>query len=261
VSGAGERYDAIGHAYARARREDPYIARQIHDALGSTGSVVNIGAGTGNYEPADREVVAVEPSMEMIAQRAGRPAPALQAVAEALPFRDGSFDVALGVITLHHWTDPVAGLREMARVARRQVVVYFEPSQTGRFWAFDYFPDSAKLPTVQDPPGEQMLAEHLDLREIRTVLLPRDCIDGFGVAFWARPEALLDPEIQAGMSWLALLPAAERARGTAKLRADVESGEWDRRHGHLRNESFFDGGYRIAIAGAGETPVTRPRSR
>lgn len=252
MSGAGKRYDVIGRAYSRARREDPYIARQIHDALGSTGSVVNIGAGTGNYEPTDRDVVAVEPSMEMIAQRTGRSAPALRAVAEALPFRDRSFDVALAVITLHHWNDPVSGLREMARVARRQVVVFFEPSQTQNFWAFDYFPTSTGLPTVQDPPGERMLTEHLDLREIRTVLVPRDCIDGFGVAFWARPEALLDPEIQAGMSWLAMLPAAERARGTAQLRSDLDSGEWDRRHGHLRNESSFDGGYRIALAGAGD---------
>lgn len=250
MSGAGDRYDAIGQAYARARREDPYIARQIHDALGGTGSVVNIGAGTGNYEPTDRDVVAVEPSMQMIVQRTGRPGPAVQGVAEALPFPDGSFDIALAVITLHHWTDPVSGLREMARVAAGQVVVFFEPSQTQHFWALDYFPASADLPTTQDPPGERMLAEHLDLHEIRTVLVPRDCIDGFGVAFWARPDALLDPEIQAGMSWLAMLPAAERARGAARLRSDLDSGEWDRRHGHLRNQSSFDGGYRIALAGA-----------
>lgn len=251
MTDAGDRYDVIGRAYAKARREDPYIARQIHDALGRTGPVVNIGAGTGNYEPTDRNVVAVEPSMKMIAQRTGRPAPAVQAVAEALPFGDRSFEVALAVITLHHWTDPVTGLREMARVARRQVVVYFEPSQTRHFWAFEYFPTSTSLPTVVDPPGERMLAEQLELNEIRAVLVPRDCTDGFGVAFWARPEALLDPGIQAGMSWLAMLPEADRAWGTARLRSDLASGEWDRRHGHLRNESSFDGGYRIALAGAG----------
>jgi SAM-dependent methyltransferase len=254
VVAIGDRYDVIGRSYASARREDPRIAGQIHRALGAAGSIVNVGAGTGNYEPADRDVVAVEPSMRMIGQRMGRPGAAVQGVAEALPFADGAFDVALAIITLHHWTDPVAGLREMARVARRQVVVYFEPSQTQHYWALDYFPASANLSTTQDPPGEPLLAANLHLHEVWTVPVPQDCIDGFGVAFWARPEALLDPEVQAGMSWLAMLPAAERATGSARLRADLESGAWDRRHGHLRNEPSFDGGYRIALAGPPDRP-------
>jgi len=248
MAGVEDRYDTIGATYARRRREDPYIARHIHEALGEAWSLVNIGAGTGNYEPTHMDVVAVEPSIQMIAQRIGRPAPAVRAVAEALPFPAASFDVAMAVITLHHWSDPAAGLREMARVAGRQVVVYFEPLQTGKFWALDYFPASVALPTVQDPPGELFLREHLRVHEIRTVLVPRDCVDGFGVAFWARPEEILDPAIQAGMSWLAMLPSSEREGGTARLRADLQSGEWDRRHGYLRNESFYDGGYRIALA-------------
>jgi SAM-dependent methyltransferase len=216
--------------------------------------VVNIGAGTGNYEPIDRTVVAVEPSRQMILQRGTRPGSAVQGVAEALPFRGRTFEVAMAVITLHHWTDPVAGLREMARVAARQVVVYFEPTQTQHFWALDYFPASAGLPTTQDPPGERLLGAHLDLREVRTVPLPPDCVDGFGVAFWARPEALLDPAVQAGMSWLAMLPVDERERGADRLRSDLDSGEWDRRHGHLRSESSYDGGYRIALAGGSARP-------
>ncbi len=250
ATGGAGRYDAIGHGYASARREDPYIAGHIQAALGSTGSVVNVGAGTGNYEPPGQSVVAIEPSLRMIQQRSGRTGLAVQAVAEALPFRDGAFDVAMAVITLHHWTDPAAGLREMARVAHRQVVAYFEPSQTAQFWALEYFPASARLTTTQDPPGESMLAKHLDLREIRPLLLPRECSDGFGVAFWGRPEALLESDAQAGMSWLAMLSPAERAQGTAKLRADLGSGEWDRRFGHLRRTSFYDGGYRIALAGS-----------
>ncbi len=245
---AGDRYDAIGRSYARTRREDPRIAAQIHSTLGD-GSVLNVGAGSGNYEPTGRPVVAVEPSDRMLAQRTARPAPALQGVAEALPFPDRSFDVAMAVLTVHHWSDPATGLREMARVADRQVVFFFEPLHTHDFWALDYFPEALALPTEQDPPGERLISSHLELREVRPVLVPHDCTDGFGVAFWGRPEAYLDPEVQSGMSWLALLPESARAQGSARLRADLESGRWDDRHGHLRDQHEFDGGYRIAVSG------------
>jgi hypothetical protein len=155
----------------------------------------------------------------------------------------------MAILTVHHWTDPVSGLREMARVARQQVIFFFEPLHTHHFWALDYFPTALELPTEIDPPGEALLSQHLDVREIRTVLVPKDCQDGFGTAFWARPEAYLDPDVQAGMSWLAMLDADERSKGTERLRADLDSGEWERRYGHLLDESTFDGGYRIAIAG------------
>jgi SAM-dependent methyltransferase len=250
VPQARDRYDLIGRSYATTRREDPRVAEQIHAALGE-GSVLNVGAGSGNYEPPDRAVVAVEPSWQMLGQRTGRRAPAIRAVAEALPFGDRSFDAALAVLTVHHWSDPVAGLAEMARVAARQVVFFFEPLRTHRFWALEYFPAALSLPTEVDPPGEQMLRDHLRVREVRQVLVPRDCTDGFGAAFWARPEAYLDPEVQAGMSWLAMLPPREREQGAERLRADLSSGEWDRRHGHLRHQDAYDGGYRIAVATSG----------
>lgn len=250
VEAAGERYDRIGRSYANTRREDLRIAEHIRAALGS-GAVLNVGAGSGNYEPRDQPVVAVEPSARMLAQRVGLGAPVVRAVAEALPFADDSFDVAMAVLTVHHWSDPAAGLQEMARVAARQVILFFEPMRTHQFWALEYFPGALSLPTERDPPGEHLIAAHLDLREIRQVLVPHDCIDGFGVAFWARPEAYLDPDVQAGMSWLAMLAEGERAEGAARLRADLESGRWDRRYGHLRDLEVFDGGYRLAIAGAG----------
>jgi SAM-dependent methyltransferase len=250
VSNAGGRYDIIGRSYAATRREDPRIAAQIHSALGQ-GSVVNVGAGSGNYELPDRTVVAVEPSVQMIRHRAGHRAPVVRGVAEALPFADDSFDVAMAVLTMHHWSDPAAGILEMARVAARQVVFFFEPLHTHRFWALEYFPGARSLPTEQDPPGELLLRAHLHVTEVRQVLVPHDCTDGFGVAFWARPEEYLNPEVQAGMSWLAMLPQEERQQGAARLRADLSSGEWDRRHGHLRHQTAFDGGYRIAIATTG----------
>ena len=173
----------------------------------------------------------------------------MRAVAEALPFAATSFDAALAVLTVHHWMDPGAGLDELRRVAHRQVVFFYEPLRTHDFWGIEYFPEALALPQEQAPPDEKLLRNHLDVREIVPLLVPHDCFDGFGAAFWARPEAYLDPEVQAGMSWMALLPADARARGTERLRSALASGEWDRRYGHLRSQSEFDAGYRIAVAG------------
>lgn len=248
MTGPHDRYDSIGRSYARTRREDPRIAAAVDEALGPAASVLNVGAGTGNYEPPDRSVVAVEPSVEMLRQRRSGSAPAVRAVAEHLPLPTASFDAAMAFLTIHHWTDPAAGLREMARVSRRQVVFYFEALTTHDFWALEYFPSARQLPTEVDTPGEELLAAHLPVRHVERVLVPHDCHDGFGTAFWARPEAYLDPEVQAGMSWLAMLPETDRRVGTERLRVDLESGAWDDRHGHLREEREYDGGYRIAVA-------------
>lgn len=245
----GDLYQQIGRSYSSTRREDPRIAAHVDDALGDAATVVNVGAGTGNYEPAGRRVVAVEPSGEMIRQRAGRSRQVVRAVAEALPLRTGAFDAGLAVLTVHHWTDAASGLRELRRVSRRQVVFFFEPLHAHGFWALEYFPEAATISSERDAPGEELLREHLPVREVLTVPVPADCTDGFGAAFWARPEAYADPTVQAGMSWLALLPPEVRRRGAAHLMSDLASGEWDRRYGHLRRLAEFDGGYRIAIAG------------
>lgn len=247
----GGRYNSIGQSYSATRREDPRIAAQLHEAIGQ-GSVLNVGAGTGNYEPAGQTVAAVEPSLQMIMQRPSDKAPtATMALAEELPFGDAAVDVAMAVLTIHHWADPAKGLKELARVASRQVVLFFEPRLTHTFWAIEYFPTALALPTEKNPPGELVLRKHLNVDEVQAVLVPNDCIDGFGTAFWPRPESYLDPEVQAGMSWLAMLTNEERAHGSERLRADLESGEWDRRHGQLRNQDAFDGGYRIAVSTSG----------
>ena len=246
----GTVYDTIGRTYSATRREDPRIAAHVHAAIGEAASIVNLGAGTGSYEPVGPAVVAVEPSAAMLAQRHGRSPLVVQAVGEALPFPDHTFDVALAVLTLHHWADLDRGLHEMRRVSRRQVVLYFEPLLTHAYWGLEYFPEAADLAVEQHAPGEAELRRALDVHEIREVLVPKDCVDGFGTAFWSRPEAYLDPTVQAGMSWLALLPPEVRDRGTTDLAADLATGEWDRRFGHLRDLAEFDGGYRLAISGA-----------
>ena len=241
-------YDRIGKSYAATRREDPRIAALIWDAVGPGRSLLNVGAGTGSYEPIDRKVVAIEPSPTMISQRRGRSRRVVQGVAERLPFPTRSFDAALAVLTVHHWTDREAGLAELRRVSRRQVVFFFEPLETHRFWGLEYFEEARDLPFERSAPREELMRACLNVREVRRALVPADCTDGFGTAFWSRPEAYLERDVQNGMSWIACLPHAARVRGTAKLAEDLASGEWDRRFGHLRSMQLYDGGYRIAIA-------------
>jgi SAM-dependent methyltransferase len=244
------RYDTIGRSYAATRRADPRVASQIRNAIGDVATVVNIGAGSGNYEPDDCDVVAVEPSIVMLHQRAFGAPPAVQAFAEALPFADRSFDVALAVLTMHHWTDLERGLQEMMRVASRQVVFYFEPIFGGALWLVkDYFPEMLELGTEQRAPDAQRLARTLDVQTTEVVMIPGDCVDGFGGSFWNRPEAYLDPQIQAGMSSFAQLDPAIRAAGTDRLRHDLETGAWDARYGALRHQSEIDLGYRLLSAG------------
>lgn len=241
-------YDSIASTYARTRREDVRVAARIHVALGSGERVINVGAGTGNYEPRDRRVVAVEPSSKMISKRPPGTAPAVRAVAEALPFRAGSFDVAMATLTLHHWQDRRQGLTEMRRVAPRQVIFLFDPTETYRFWAIEYWPTALSLPSEQDPPTPKDLAQILNVIDVQPVAIPIDCHDGFGTAFWGRPEAYLDPHVQQGMSWLAQLPSSELSEGAARLEADLRSGDWDRRYGHLRDLPELDVGYRLVVA-------------
>jgi SAM-dependent methyltransferase len=244
------RYDTIGRTYTATRRPDPRIAARIRGALGDVRTVLNVGAGAGSYEPHDCEVVAVDPSLTMLRQRRDDAAPAIQAVAESLPFADATFDTALAVLTVHHWNDLERGLREMQRVAPRQVVFFFEPSWATSLWLVtDYFPEIAALDSERTAPGAARLAEVLQVERIETVPVPADCVDGFGGCFWNRPERYLDPEVQAGMSCFAQLDPDVLARRTEELRADLASGAWDAKHGALREMDELNLGYRLMVAG------------
>jgi SAM-dependent methyltransferase len=244
------RYDRIGRTYSSTRVADPRIAAQIRAALGNAARVVNVGAGTGNYEPVDLFVVAVEPSRTMLGQRAPGSAPATRATAEALPFPNGAFDAALATLTAHHWSDLDAGLREMQRVARCQVIFYFEPDWADRLWLVrDYFPEVRDLESERGAPDTARLAAVLDVRRVEPILVPANCRDGFGGCFWNRPEAYLDPVVQEGMSFFAQLDPESRRRGTDRLRDDLASGAWDDRHGDLRALDRIDIGYRLLVAG------------
>lgn len=242
------RYDAIGVGYATTRRADPRIEAQVHAALGDARTIVNVGAGTGSYEPADRAVVALDPSDTMLRQRPPGAAPAVTGVAEALPFPDGAFAAAMAMITVHHWSDAAAGLREMARVARRQVVLLCEVSHTDWMWLTDdYFPG---LPVGDTSTASaEFVTAHLRVRRVEPVPIPSDCTDGFGGAYWARPEAYLDPAVRDGISLFRLAPPDVVASGAARLAAELADGTWDATYGQLRTLPSMDLGYRLVIAG------------
>jgi SAM-dependent methyltransferase len=248
------RYDAIGRTYTATRGTDERLAARIWDALGDARTVVNVGAGTGSYEPPDREVTAVEPSSVMIAQRPPGAAPAVQASAEALPFDDRSFDAAMAVLTIHHWNDFPAGAAELRRVARDRVVVFsWDPTYVGHMWLGpEYFPPEH---AQQDVAGFPSLAEQAAAfgdAEVEVVPIPWDCRDGFFSAFWRRPDAYLDPTVRAGISTLAKRSEEELAEGLARLRADLDSGAWERRHADLLERDELDLGYRLLVGSGGQ---------
>jgi len=241
-------YDTIGRGYARQRRPDPHIGAHLTTALGGARSVLNVGAGAGSYEPTDRQVVAVEPSAVMLAQRRPDAAPAVRARAEALPFPDQAFDAAMAVLTLHHWVDRARGLAECARVARERVVLLtWDPAADGFWLQRDYFPEFIEADLRQFPPiAAYAEAFGANARvHVSAVPVPRDCVDGFLGAYWARPEAYLDPAVRAGISLFAR-PGTEA--GLERLRADLASGAWHARHGHLLAEDALDVGYRLVVA-------------
>jgi SAM-dependent methyltransferase len=209
--------------------------------------VVNVGAGTGSYEPSDRAVVAVEPSQVMIAQRRAGSAPVVRAVAERLPLADQTFDAALAVLTVHHWTDVAAGLAEMGRVARRLVIFTFDPIVHNSFWLFDDYVPEAVAPVSTNTTWPDAVAEAVGADRIEVVDVPADCTDGFNWAYWCRPASYLDPEIRACISGLALLDDDLVTRRLDRLATDLDDGTWESRYGHLLGLDHVDGGLRLVV--------------
>ena len=240
------KYDTIGVNYADIRKPDPRIAALIARALGESRRVLNVGAGTGSYEPTDRAVVAVEPSQTMIDKRRPDAAPAIRASAESLPFDDGSFDAAMALLTIHHWRDKALGLREMRRVTRGRIVLLtYDPAF--RPWLTDYLPELATLDEGQMPAMADYAQWLGDVR-IEAVPVPHDCSDGFLHAYWRRPAAYLDSRIRSGSSSFWALGDAANP-GLERLAHDLETGEWARRYADIIARDDYDAGYRLVIAG------------
>lgn len=241
-------YDRIGRGYATTRRPDPRIAAQLSAALTGATSIVNVGAGTGSYEPPET-VVAVEPSAVMIAQRPAGAAPCVRAAAEALPLADACVDAALAVLTIHHWTDVDAGVAELRRVARRRVAIltWDQTAMVDDFWLLrDYLPAAAAVSAGHAVPIAH-LRDLLPGSRVEPVLVPHDCTDGFGAAFWRRPSAYLDPAVRAGISMFAQAEPGDLVDGLAALAADLESGVWRERNRDLVEVDRFDAGYRLVV--------------
>ncbi|KBZ59527.1 methyltransferase domain-containing protein [Mycobacterium colombiense] len=244
-------YDRIGATYRSTRRPDPRIASQVHAALTTMDTVVNVGAGSGSYEPA-QTVVAVEPSMVMIAQRPAGSAPCVRAVAEAIPLRDKCVDAAMALLTVHHWSDVATGIRQLRRVARRRIVVLtWDQSVIQNFWLLrEYLPDAARINEELYVPLAR-LVELLGGAHVQTVPVPHDCTDGFGAAYWRRPHAYLDPTVRAGISMLAYARPGSLAEGLGRLAADLRSGQWQQRHSELLDQHELDAGYRLLVSDDG----------
>ena len=244
----GTLYDAIGIDYSQVRRPDARVEELLHRPLGRAAPILNVGAGAGSYEPTDRPVVAVEPSPTMVEQRAAGSAPVVRGVAEHLPFADRTFGGAMALLTIHHWPDPIAGLRELRRVTRGPVVVLtFDHAVHAQQWLVaEYLPAMRELDT--DVPSTDEVAEALGGGTVEVLPVPHDCRDGFCHSWWRRPEAYLEPAVRAGISGIARLPEPTVRAAMARLAADLESGAWHRTHPELLAADEIDAGYRVVVS-------------
>lgn len=241
-------YGEIGSTYGRFRQPEPIIAVQILEALGDARTVLNVGAGTGSYEPTDREVTAVEPSASMRAQRPANFTVAVDAVAEDLPFENASFDASMATVTVHQWSDIEKGLAEMRRVTRGPVVLLVcDPALMKDYWLNDYIPEVRAVEASRFPPIQRIATALGPYVEVMPVRIPLHCRDGFNEAYYGRPEALLDHEARLACSSWSLVSKAAVERFVHQLSVDLASGRWDEMHGHLRSQPFFDGPLRLLV--------------
>jgi SAM-dependent methyltransferase len=237
-------YSVLAHGYAERRMQDRRLAALIDGSLDDASTVVNVGAGAGNYESTSRWVVSVEPSAEMLAQRHDEGRRVVRAVAARLPIRDDGVAAALAIMTVHHWPDVPIGLAEMRRVARDRVVVFtWDPDYAG-FWLDEYLPELTPLNRRRFPPIRALATP---TSTVEVVPIPHDCSDGFVGAYWRRPEALFDVRVQRATSGLASLPAAIIGRGLQRLADDLKTGRWRARHAQLLDLDTLDVGYRLVV--------------
>jgi SAM-dependent methyltransferase len=238
-------YDSIGRKYRNYRHPDLRIGDEISKWLPDEGPIINIGAGAGSYEPVDRKVVAVEPSSVMIDQRPRNSTPVIQACAEALPLKDNSFECAMAILTIHHWSDMERGLKEAVRVSGGKVVLLTWIGFVNHFWLLDYLPEMKVVDESMFPSIDQLYAWLGPVQTI-PIPIPYDCTDGFLCAYWQRPEAYLNEDVRSAIS--AFSRVQNISEGIARLKDDLESGLWEERYGYLFQEKEIDFGYRLVAA-------------
>lgn len=243
-------YEQKGLQYAGQRRTDPMIASYIQKALGSASTLLNVGAGAGSYEPLDRYVISVEPSASMRHQRQvlGR-MPAIDAKAEKLPFDDNSFDASMALLTVHHWPDVALGLMEMKRVTSGKIIIMtYDPDALHTFWNIDYFPKLIEVEKARYPKIDSLLNVLGNNSEVIQVPIPLNCVDGFQEAYYGRPEGFLNEKVRRAQSAWGFLPKGLEAEYVQTLAKDLETGDWDKKFGHFRNEPYFNGALRLIVA-------------
>lgn len=248
-------YGKAGIDYAIYRQPEPFIAAQVHAALGKARHVLNVGAGAGSYEPIDRNVTAVEPSATMRAQRPAHLSPAIDAVAESLPFPDATFDAAMATYTVHQWSDLERGIAEMIRVTKPGgaiVILAADPTRLHDFWLTDYITEPLDIELSRFPAIDRLATLLGPTAIVTHVLTPLDCKDGFTEAYYGRPERFLEAGVRGAMSSWTMVDPERMARFVDDLRHDLEDGTWDARYGHLRTQPFYDGALRL---------IARPESR
>lgn len=242
-------YGRIGASYSSYRQPDPRIMAYIDHALGTARTVLNVGAGSGSYEPLDRDVTAVEPSTSMRAQRPAHLSVAIHGVAEDLPFPDRHFDASMATFTVHQWADLARGLTEMRRVTRGPVIILTcDPTLVTQFWLNDYAPQVLATEATRYSSLERIGALLGGRVEEVHVPIPLDCRDGFNEAYYGRPERLLDDGARLACSAWSFVDAGTTHGYVEHLDADLRAGRWDARHGHLRHQPAFDGSLRLVTA-------------
>lgn len=227
---------------ASHRRPDARIAHTIAAALGDARDILNVGAGTGSYETAAHTITAVEPSLALRVRRPAELATAIDAVAENLPFDDGRFDASMALSSVHEWSDPAAGLREMRRVTRGPVLVLTcDPVRVRDFWLYEYAPDVLDTEARRYPRLGELADALGGTVDIQPVPVPLDCTDGFNEAYYGRPELLLDPAARQACSAWSFIDDRARQDFDTSLRHALGSGAWDAAFGHLRHRPTYSG--------------------
>jgi len=243
-------YDTHGQKYSGQRKTDPRIAAYVHKALADSETVINIGAGSGSYEPEDKYVIAVEPSITMRTQRiANGKIPAINAKADSLPFDDRSFDAALAMVTVHHWPDIEKGISEIRRVTKKRfVIMTFDPDALDDFWNVNYFPQLIEIERARYPSITRLQKALSAKTEVIKIPIPLDCVDGFQETYYGRPEAFLEKEVRMAQSAWGFLPADLEKKYLQNLSNDLQSGAWDKKFGHFRTQPNFTGALRLIVA-------------
>lgn len=244
-------YGKFGQGYAGQRQTDPRIEARVHQALGDAKVILNVGAGAGSYEPQDRHVIAIEPSAAMRAQRPGHRVPAIHGIAEELPLDNQSVDASMAIVTVHQWRDLEKGLSELCRVTRGPILVMtFDGEAFEPYWLKHYAPklfehESGRMPDLRrltDCLGSAV--------EVQPVPIPIDCVDGFNEAYYARPEAFLDPAVRRSQSAWSFVSEEDQAGFVKRLGDDLESGRWDERFGEWRSKPSYEGSLRLIVSHA-----------